>query len=324
MTTGPEPRLLVIGAGVNGSICAALLRQAGVDVTLLARGRRYADVLANGVIIEDQRAHTRTVYRVPVIDRLEPSDLYDYVLVVVRRNQVAALLPTLARNASPNVVFMVNNIAGPDEYIQALGRQRVLLGFVFGAGRREGTVIRALVATSGLMGRMKTPFGEVDGTVTDRLTRLVGIFRRAGLNAAVSRHMPDWQTSHAILLPSLALPLLHHHLDVRALARSEDDMRLMVESMRDAIDVLRAVGYRLIPRSNEVVRWIPKSLLRLLIRAGLPTRLFEMGALWHISQAPDEMLELARELGVLVERAALPVPALRALLQLEAGTSVTG
>lgn len=315
---------MVIGAGVNGSICAALLRQAGVDVTLLARGRRYADVLANGVIIEDQRAHTRTVYRVPVIDRLEPSDLYDYVLVVVRRNQVAALLPTLARNASPNVVFMVNNIAGPDEYIQALGRQRVLLGFVFGAGRREGTVIRALVATSGLMGRMKTPFGEVDGTVTDRLTRLVGIFRRAGLNAAVSRHMPDWQTSHAILLPSLALPLLHHHLDVRALARSEDDMRLMVESMRDAIDVLRAVGYRLIPRSNEVVRWIPKSLLRLLIRAGLPTRLFEMGALWHISQAPDEMLELARELGVLVERAALPVPALRALLQLEAGTSVTG
>jgi len=31
-------RILVIGAGVNGSICAAGLYQAGIDVTVLAKG----------------------------------------------------------------------------------------------------------------------------------------------------------------------------------------------------------------------------------------------------------------------------------------------
>jgi len=307
---------LVVGAGVNGSICAAYLWQAGVDVTLLARGQRYADLVANGVIIEDQLAHTRMVRQVPVIDRLDSADRYDYILVVVRRNQVADLLPTLARNVSPTVVFMVNNLAGADDYVNALGRERVLLGFVFGAGRREGTVIRGLVATSGLLGMTRTPFGEVDGRITDRLTRLVAVFRSAGLHAGVSRHMIDWQTSHAILLPSLALPLLHHNLDVRVLARSDEDMRLMVDSMRDALDVLHAVGYRLIPRTNQLVRWIPRRLLRALIRAALPTRIFDMGARWHISQAPDEMLELARELALLADRSGLPVPALRKLLRL--------
>jgi len=31
-------RILVIGAGVNGSVCATHLRDHGVDVTVLARG----------------------------------------------------------------------------------------------------------------------------------------------------------------------------------------------------------------------------------------------------------------------------------------------
>jgi 2-polyprenyl-6-methoxyphenol hydroxylase-like FAD-dependent oxidoreductase len=37
-----SPRILVIGAGVNGSVCAAHLRTAGVDVTVLARAHRLA------------------------------------------------------------------------------------------------------------------------------------------------------------------------------------------------------------------------------------------------------------------------------------------
>ncbi len=34
-------RLLVIGSGVNGSVCAAGLHNAGIKVTVLARDKRY-------------------------------------------------------------------------------------------------------------------------------------------------------------------------------------------------------------------------------------------------------------------------------------------
>src|SRR5271157_5587381 len=158
-------RILVIGAGVNGSICAVGLCKAGIDVTVLARGRRYEDIRNDGIVIEDSFKNTRSVTKVPVIDHLDPQDCYDYIFVIVRKNQVADLLPVLANNHSPNVVFMVNNPSGPDEFIRALGKERVLLGFVFGAGKRDGSVIRAI---SGIAW-MTTPFGEIDGKITPRL-----------------------------------------------------------------------------------------------------------------------------------------------------------
>jgi 2-dehydropantoate 2-reductase len=51
-------RILVIGAGVNGSICAAGLHSAGFDVTLLARGKRYEELREAGIVIENPLRNT--------------------------------------------------------------------------------------------------------------------------------------------------------------------------------------------------------------------------------------------------------------------------
>jgi ketopantoate reductase len=48
-------RVLVLGADVIGSFNAARLARGGADVTLLARGRRLADLRKQGVILEDRR-----------------------------------------------------------------------------------------------------------------------------------------------------------------------------------------------------------------------------------------------------------------------------
>lgn len=142
----PECRILAIGAGVNGSVCTAALHRAGYDVTVLARGKRLEELQAGGIEIEDPLKGTRTVTQVPVVDRLASEDIYEYILVIVRKNQVRDLLPVLAQNQSPSVVFMVNTASGPDEWIAALGAKRVMLGFVFAGGRREGSLIRAMRA----------------------------------------------------------------------------------------------------------------------------------------------------------------------------------
>jgi 2-dehydropantoate 2-reductase len=312
-------RILVIGAGVNGSICAVGMQKAGIDVTVLARGKRYEDIRDQGIILEDVLKNIRSVTQVPVINELKPDDLYDYLLVVVRRNQVADLLPVLAANRSPNVVFMVNNSSGPGEWIRALGKGRVLLGFVFGAGRREGSVIRGIIGlgtASSLAGRLdSTPFGEVDGTITPRLLRLVGIFRRAGLAAAVSTDISDHLATHAALVGLLADFLIQHGYDRESLARyTTADLSLLMDGMREVLDVLGADGIRVTPSSTAIIRWIPRWLLVAGFRAVLPTRFMEAGAMYHLSQAPDEMAELARELRELVEKSGLPVPAVRKVL----------
>jgi 2-dehydropantoate 2-reductase len=308
-----QARMLVIGAGVNGSVCAAGLHNAGMDVTVLARGKRYEELQNEGIVIEDPFKNKRSVTKVPVTNRLDPNDLYDYVLVVVRKNQVADLLPVLAQNRSPNIVFMTNNLSGPEELARAVGKDRVMMGFVFAGGKRDGSVIRAI---SGI-GRSKisSPFGEIDGRITPRLTRLIGVFRQAGLNAKTSSDISNYLATHAAFVAPFAALIIKHGCDTYALARSWADLRLLVDALREAFQVLRATGFKITPPRVNVLSIIPRFALVAALRLFLSTKFAEVGAGWHCSQAPDEMRELARELQALVDRAGLPVPALRRLLE---------
>lgn len=234
---------------MNGSICAVGLYTAGFDVTILARGKRYEEIRDGGIVIEDPFKDTRSNTKVPVINRLDPDDSYDYILIVVRKNQVRDLLPVLALNRSPNVVFMVNNPSGPDEFTEVLGKERVMLGFVFGAGKRDGSVIRAIRGLAWIA----TPYGEINGRITPRLTRLVGILCQAGLKSRTSTNISDELATHAALVAPFAHLLIQHGCDTYALARSTADLGLLVDALRETLDVLRATGFKIIPSSTNIV-----------------------------------------------------------------------
>jgi 2-dehydropantoate 2-reductase len=309
-----KARLLVIGAGVNGSEVAVRLFNAGVDVRVLARGKRYEDIKSEGIIIEDPFSHKRTVTRVPVIDSLATNDIYDFVLVIVRKNQVADLLPVLAQNGSPNIVFMGNNLSGPEEYTRVLDRARIMLGTVVAAGKRDGDLIHAITAFP-----VASAFGEMDGTLTPRLARLVKILREGGIKAATSTHMIDSQMTHAAGVALIGMLVMKYKCDLHRLARSTQELRLYVEARREANRVLRALGHRIIPRSEENISFIPVFLQVAATRLLLNSRLGEVGLAYHVSQAPDEMQQLANELEVLVAQAGLPAPAIRAILEADAG-----
>jgi 2-dehydropantoate 2-reductase len=298
-------RILVIGAGVNGSVVAVELHKAGYDVTVLARGKRFEELVVRGIEIEDPLKDIKTVTKVPVIGRLVPEDIYEYILVVVRKNQVGELLPVLMQNQSPSVVFMVNTASGPDEWVASLGATRVMLGFVFAGGRREGSLIRAMR----VKGRA-SPFGEADGATTERLRKLVNIFNHAGLKAKAIPNMPDWLVTHAALVVPLAMPILKHGCDTYALARSREDMRMLANAIYETIAVVRATGRRIVPASAAILDVLPRFVVAKILSALLSSRVGEIGAGWHCSQAPDEMLQLARELKELVGRSDISAPVL--------------
>lgn len=262
-----------------------------------------------GIVIENPFKSTTTVTPVRVINVLDPNDTYDYILVVVRKNQVPGVLPVLAMNKSPNIVFMVNNPQGPEEYIKALGKERVMLGFVFGAGKRDGDIVRAIRG-----GGLSIPFGETDGSKTERLARLVGILKQAGLKARAEENMTDWLATHAALVAPFAVLTIKHGCDTRALSRATEDIKALVMAMRETLSVLRALGHRIVPGATNILDLLPCFLLVPIFRGFLASRIAEVGGAWHCSQAPDEMAELASELKAMVVQSELPVPSLRRVL----------
>ena len=302
-------RMLVIGAGVNGSAVITRLCSAGLDARVLARGKRYEEIKDEGIIIEDPFSHKRTITRVPVIDRLDPEDMYDFILVIVRKNQVADLLPVLAQNKSPNIVFMGNNLSGPAEFARIIDKQRIMLGTVVAGGKRDGNIIRAMTSTP-----LASPFGEVDGTITPRLKRLVGILRQAGIKAAPSTDMIDHEMTHAVGVALIGRLAMKYNCDLHALARSGADLKLLVDARREAHQVLRALGHKIVPASEDAIRFIPRFLQVAGMRALLNSKLGEVGLAYHVSQAPDEMQQLAKELDSLVDQAGLPAPAIKQIL----------
>lgn len=310
-----DARILVIGAGVNGSVIAERLFERGVDVTLLARGKRLTEVESNGIVIENPFSHKRRVAKVRVIGELAPWDAYDYILAVVRRNQVAELLPTLAANSSLNVVFMNNNLNGPAEIIAALGTQRPMLGFVFAGGKRDGDLIRAIGPFDHSL--MPTPFGEIDGTVTPRLKRLVELLNRVGLRAKVSTQIVDYLATHAAGVAVLTPLALKYKNDLKALARSPEEIKLMAAAMRETIPVLKALGHKIVPAGQQILAVIPVFVLAFLLRLLCNSKFGEVGAAWHAQQAPDELQALADDLRAAVIRSGVPAPAIRKALSME-------
>ena len=305
-------RILVIGAGVNGSVCAARLFERGVDVTLLARGSRFAAILGGGVVIENPFSRKRTVAKVRVIGELSPADIYDYILVVVRRNQVAELLPAVAANSSPNVVFMNNNLLGPGEIVAALGSLRPMLGFVFAGGKRDGEIIRAIGPFDHSF--VRTPFGEIDGTITPRLKRLVALLNQVGLRAKTTTHIVDYLATHAAGVAAFAPLALKHKADLKALASSAEDVKLAAAALRETFPVLKALGHRIVPAGQQIVAVMPAFVLAFLLRRFFNSKFGEVGGGWHAQQAPDEMQALADDLRAEVVRSGLRAPALRRLL----------
>jgi ketopantoate reductase len=88
---------------------------------------------------------------------------------------------------------MGNNLSGPDEYVKVLGREQVIMGVVYAAGKRDSSLIRAMI--SQLIAAL---FGEIDGASIPRLKRLIGILRQADFKAEASTNIVDYQRIHAL------------------------------------------------------------------------------------------------------------------------------
>ncbi len=103
-------KILIYGAGVIGTLYAALLSEAKYNVTLYARGTRL-ESLKNVGLLYSQRGRIKRA-NVNIISELEKKALYDFIFLPVRENQVHQALKELYNNISPNIVTMVNTFIG--------------------------------------------------------------------------------------------------------------------------------------------------------------------------------------------------------------------
>lgn len=89
-------RILVLGAGVIGSVYAGRLLQAGHQVALVARGTRLTDLRTHGLVLDDAESGEHRELLIEVLDVPATDARYDLVVVAVRSEQLTETLPILA------------------------------------------------------------------------------------------------------------------------------------------------------------------------------------------------------------------------------------
>ena len=194
-------KVAVIGAGAIGGYVGTKLALAGEDVTFIVRGANLTAIRANGfkLIAHDGTAEVAT--GVKATDNYDEAGPQDLVILAMKAHQVEAVAKDVPKLFGPDtaVVTMQNGI--PYWYFHRHG------------GPLEGSTVRSvdpngliaeLIPPSRVIGCVvypaseliapgvvqhiegeRFPLGELDGSTTDRVTRIAASFERAGLKSPV-------------------------------------------------------------------------------------------------------------------------------------------
>ena len=281
-------RILVYGAGVIGSIFAGMIARKGYDVTLLARNNRLQELNDNGIILVNSMNDKRIVARVKTTDVLNEDDVYDYVIVVVQNQQIDDILPVLSKNKSPHIVFVVNNPLGYQKWIDAVGRERVMIGVPSAGGVRKNGEIHYFIGRGIAKIFQSTTFGELDGVRTERLTRLIKIFKHAGFQPSITRSPDAWQKTHiAVILPG-AKALYRYQSNNYELSKSYTTLKNMVLGTRELFRVLKSINVRIEPKKLYIY-YLPVCFIVPLWMIVMNSKIAEYAMAHHTIVAKEEV-----------------------------------
>lgn len=282
-------KILVYGAGVIGSLYAALMAEAGFDVTVLARGKRLADLQSNGLRYE-KSGKVKTA-NVSVANKLENEDTYDFIFLPVRGNQLEQALRELKANKSPTIVTMSNTIEKYGELEKLCGEGRLLPAFPGAGGSMESGVLYASLTPQMVQ---PTTFGEIHGERTDRTRKLAAIFRKSHIPYQIVPDMHNWQISHLGMVVPIA-DAYYMSDSPENVYRDREIMRKTAERMKKNFAIL-AKKKMLSPRKFYLLLACPLPVFTFALSKVFGSGFGHRFMYQHAMKAPQEMRQLHAEL----------------------------
>lgn len=194
-------KIAIIGAGAIGGYVGAKLALAGEDVTFIVRGANLEVIRKKGMKLIMHDGAEQVAASVKATDDYAEAGPQDLVILAMKAHQVEAVAKDLPKLLGPEtaVVTMQNGIpywyfhkhGGPLEgsRVQSVDPGGMLLEMI-PPRRVIGCVVypASELVAPGVVRHIegdRFPLGELDGSISERVTRISACFGKAGFKAPV-------------------------------------------------------------------------------------------------------------------------------------------
>jgi len=179
--------VLVVGAGIIGSIYGWALAESGHRVVHIVRSGR-ASVLHDGVRLDmvdrrkEHKAYFRGVYRLRAAEELSPTETPELVIVPVKHYALVETLKEIVpRAGNAEFLLLTQNWRGASEVDPILPRARYVYGDAKAGGTFcEGTLVATLKAID---------IGSPEGEPSAAARKFEGLFASANIQTRVHSDM---------------------------------------------------------------------------------------------------------------------------------------
>jgi len=290
-------KTLIIGAGPLGSLYTYRLHVAGKDVTLLARNDHYTYLKDIGLSLVNEFTNEKTNLPIKVVNSINKDEHYDLAIVIMRKNSIESILPQLSSNNNiDNILFMGNNAAGFDQYLEHLDREKILFGFPGGGGSRINHVAHYIDSEEPNGKRIPIIIGELDGIMKDRTEQIIDLLESSEIPIKFVEDFDSWLKYHAVFVNPLAGALLAAG-DNYLLAKDPGLIKLYIRAIKDGTRVLKKLGYKKSYNPKlKLINMMPEGLTVKILQKVFNSKFAEVAMMMHVNAAKDEMIELGNEI----------------------------
>jgi len=234
-------KVCVLGAGAIGAYYGGLLARAGNDVVLYARGDNLAAINSRG--LEIRTSEGSSIVQIAATNDVAELGAPDFAILGVKSYSLAAIAPVvkLIAETGATIVPFLNGVETTDRLAQLGASADAIVGGV--------TRISVARVAPGIVERrgafQSVIVGELDGRVSERVSRMAAAFRDAGVDARASDQivMELWKKFVFIASMAAACGLARSPIGpVREIAYGR---RLLERAVREVVDVASARGIAL-------------------------------------------------------------------------------
>jgi 2-dehydropantoate 2-reductase len=322
-------KVLIVGAGIIGSIYGWAFAEAGNDVTHLVRPGK-AIQFKDGIkidIYDTRKGHKKDFishYPICVTESIQPSDNYELVIVPTKHYRLIETLKSIVPQARDADFFLLTqNWDGTQEIDTILSPSRYVYGDAKAGGAFEDGVLISTIDS--------VDIGQVDGRQDKCLKKVVDLCKSADLPAPVRENILHYLWVQYAITGGLWPALVRAGSFEKVLKDTEtgkQGLRAVKECLeivaRRGVDLKQYPETRKYQNTSPFAMWIASLAIQFMFRFN---KLVQRSSLHGLDDAEEikiffyDLLNMGRKLGVEMPAMSSFEPDIQKFIALKSGSS---